>query len=149
MNPRPLVAQARTLSLGQLGNPVAMTYPAARNTEPGPLDLIPSVCSPWEKPGPVELTRLSGLDLEKCGLLIRSSSAQPLACTTPSIQAFLSAQIFCVGTNVSFVNRDELLDSGLVILEYLHLDDLPRAGFCINVSPTEVTAIVRAHQWTN
>ncbi len=149
MNPRPSVAEARMLTLGRLGNPVAVTYPAERDAESEAPGLVPSVCSPWEKPGPVELTRLSGLDLEKCGLLIRSSNLEPLACTTPSIKAFLSAQIYCVGTNVSFANRDELVDSGFVVFEYLRLDDLPRAGFCIGVSATEVTAIVRAHQWTS
>lgn len=50
---------------------------------------------------------------------------------------------------MSFANRQDLLASGLVVLEHLNLVDLPRAGFCIRVSPTEVTAIVRAYQWTN
>ena len=149
MNPRPSISSARTVSLGRLGDPVVLCVPSNFCTGDDSLDLVPSVCSPWEKPGPVELTRLAGLDLERCGLLIRSTLGEPLPVSSPSINAFLSAQIFCVGTNMSFANRDELLHAGLVVLEHLSLVELPRAGFCVGVSATEVTAIVRAHQWTN
>ena len=149
MNPRPSISTARTVSLGRLGDPVVVRVPSNFCGGDDSLDLVPSVCSLWEKPGPVELTRLAGLDLERCGLLIRSELGDPLPISPPSIDAFLSAQIFCVGTNVSFANREELLHAGLVVLEYLSLVDLPRAGFCVSVSPTEVTATVRAHQWTN
>ena len=136
------------VSLGALGQPVAVFYPT-QSLAPSALDLVPSVCSPWDKPGPVELTRLSGLDLQHCGLLIRSAPSDVLVVSTPSIAAVLSAQIICVGTNNEFANRKELLDAGLIVLEQLDLVELPRAGFCITVSTTEVTATVRAYQWTN
>ncbi len=149
MNPRPSISSARTVSLGRIGDPVVLSVPSSFQGDDDSLDLVPAVCSLWEKPGPVELTRLSGLDLERCGLLVRSTLGEALLVPSPSIDAFLSAQIFCVGTNVRFTNRRELLDAGLVVFEHLSLVDLPRAGFCLSVSSTEVTAIVRAYQWTS
>ena len=151
------------MALGQLGHPVVISFPTHDPTQaptqaPGhasfqagvaDLKLVPSVCSPWDKPGPIEMTRLAGLDLERCGLLVRSTMAEPLICSVPSIEAFISARISCVGANTSFANRHQLLESGFVVLEHLDLVDLPRAGFCLSVSSTHVTAIVRAYQWTN
>lgn len=128
--------------LGRVGAPIVVSFPG----EPSPLVRVPSVCSTWDKPGPIELTRLRGLDLEDCAILLRTTTQAIHSITTASIEALLSARISCVGIDGTLGNRRELLDAGLVVIERLALHDLPRAGFCLTVDG-EATAFVRPTPW--
>lgn len=134
----------QVLHLGTPGETVRVTYPPGRITLP---ERTPSVCSLWEKPGPIDLARLSGLDLENCAWLIRTPTQQPLTCSEASISALLRAHIICLGTDATFDNADELCSSGIVVVEGLALAEVPRVGFCLTVGDT-VTADVQNFTWT-
>lgn len=101
----------------------------------------------WDKAQPIDLARLSGLDLEDCGWLIRTPIQQPTLCSTASIDALLRAHIILIGIDGSFANPSELVDAGLIVAEGLALDDVPRVGFCVTVNES-VTADIQNLTWT-
>jgi hypothetical protein len=136
--------ERRLLHLGVPGEQVRVTYPPSRLALP---ERTPSVCSLWDKPEQIDLARLSGLDLENCAWLIRTPAQQPLACSTASITALLSAQIICLGTDASFTNAHELCEAGIVVIEGLALTDVPRVGFCLTIGES-VIADVQTVSWT-
>jgi hypothetical protein len=109
----------------------------------------PAVCSPWDKPGAIDLGRLSGLDLQQCAILIRTNSTEPAICSEVSLRALLSSQIICIGSDTTFANRDELEQAGLLVLEELALDALPRTGFCLFAVGDELHAVIRKTPWTD
>ena len=110
-------------------------------------DGTPGVCSPWDKPEPVNLDRLSGLDLEGCAVLIRTPGTGPISCAPSTIDAFLRARIICVGTNTTFTDTGDLLAAGLIVIDGIDLAPLPRAGFCITLLDDELHATVRRFPW--
>jgi hypothetical protein len=136
--------QRQILHLGVLGESVRVTYPPERLTLP---ERTPSVCSQWDKPEEIDLSRLQGLDLEDCAWLIRAPLQQPLSCSDASIRALQSAQIICLGTDATFANADALSAAGIVVLEGLALHDVPRVGFCLTIGES-VTADVQKVTWT-
>jgi hypothetical protein len=134
----------RLLNLGTIDASVRVTYPTGR---PELAPRTPSVCSTWDKPQPIDLARLSGLDLENCGWLIRTPQQLPTVCSPDSIQALLSAHIILLGIDGSFANASELVEAGIVVLEGLALTDVPRVGFCVTISES-VIADVQNFTWT-
>ncbi len=132
------------VDLGVLHNPVRLHLPPQRLLS---AEGTPGVCGTWDKPAPVDLTRLSGLDLQDCAWLVRSVHDVPLTMSTESIEALVSAQIICAGTNTSFTNVDELLAANIVVLEALDLTQVPRVGFVLRVG-SNVHAHVRDMGWT-
>lgn len=134
----------RLVDLGVLDAPVRLHLPSGRAELP---HATPGVCAAWDKPVPVDLTRLSGLDLEDCAWLVRSVEGVPLTVSSASIAALVSARIICAGTNETFTNVDELLAADIIVVEGLDLSDVPRVGFTLTVA-TSVHAHVRDIGWT-
>lgn len=134
----------RVVDLGAVGAPVRLHLPEQRSEFP---NATPGVCATWDKPVPVDLTRLSGLDLQDCAWLVRSVEGAALTVSTASITALVSAQIICAGTNERFANLDELLDANIIVIEGLDLTAVPRVGFMLTVY-SNVHAHVRDMGWT-
>ena len=134
----------RLVDLGAVDAPVRLHLPERRLALP---HATPGVCATWDKPVPVDLTRLHGMDLEDCAWLVRSVEGVPLTVSTASITALVSARIICAGTNETFTNVDEMLAADIIVVEGLDLSDLPRVGFTLTVA-TNVHAHVRDHGWT-
>ncbi len=137
-------SRRREVDLGIVGAPVRMLFPSSRTALP---PRTPSVCSTWDKPEPIDLARLSGLDLEDCGWLIRTPRQDPTVCSTASIDALLRAQIILIGIDGSFANASELVDAGIIVAEGLTLDDVPRVGFCVTLGES-LTADIQNFTWT-
>ena len=131
------------VDLGSLDAPVRLHLPPHRASFP---ERTPGVCASWDKPAPVDLTRLSGLDLQDCAWLVRSVEFVPLTVSAASIAALVSAQIICAGTNATFTNLDEILAADIFVLEGLDLARVPRVGFVLHVG-TSVHAHVRDIGW--
>ena len=134
----------RLVDLGAVDSPVRLHLPTGRFGLP---HATPGVCASWDKPVPVDLTRLSGLDLEDCAWLVRSIEGVPLTVSSASIKALASARIICAGTNETFTNVEELLAADIIVVEGLDLSQLPRVGFTLTVN-TSVHAHVRDIGWT-
>lgn len=138
------------VDLGMLHAPASVDAPVRLHLPPKrslSAEGTPGVCASWDKPAPVDLTRLSGLDLQDCAWLVRSADAVPLTVSTASIAALISSQIICAGTNATFTNLEELLDANIVVLEGLDLTRVPRVGFILRIG-TNVHAHVRDMGWT-
>ena len=134
----------RLVDLGSIGATVRLTFPTSRAELP---PRTPSVCSTWDKPQPIDLARISGLDLENCGWLIRTPLQEPATCSAASIDALLRAQIILIGIDGSFANASDLVDAGIIVAEGLTLDDVPRVGFCVTVGQS-FTAEIQNFTWT-
>jgi hypothetical protein len=113
-----------------------------------PVDPVPGVCSMWDRPGPVDLTRLAGLDLEGCALVIRVPSAEAFVLTGTTVDALVRAHMSLVATDTTVTNGAVLHEHGIATINGLdHLDLVPRAGFCLAFDGDRLTAEIRKTPW--